>query len=114
MRQEWAILTERKEVRVVNSLEEWARAFESSNRIVAQEIVNDFLVSTVFLGLNHSFSPYAPPLWFETMIFDQKLSTGSERGIWRYSTYPEALEGHAKALEMVKSGLVERKTSEPS
>jgi len=52
-------------------------------------------VSTVFLGLDHSFGE-GPPLLFETMIFG-----GPEDGYQdRYSTWDEAIEGHKKAVEI--------------
>jgi hypothetical protein len=53
---------------------EWAREFEGMNRVVLQTMVMETVwVSTVFLGLDHSFlrfaHPEAPPILFETMAF---------------------------------------------
>lgn len=42
----------------------------SENKIVKQEGVKDLWVSTVFLGLDHSFGG-GPPILFETMIFNR-------------------------------------------
>ena len=46
----------------------WARWFEKAERHVANTQVNDIRVSTVFLGMDHSFG-HGDPLLFETMIF---------------------------------------------
>ena len=55
-------------------------------------------VSTVFLGLDHSFEEDMPIL-FETMIFGGKF----DEEMWRYSTWEDAEKGHEKAVEKVKN-----------
>lgn len=75
----------------------WARAFESSNRIVAKTTVGEARVSTVFLGLDHGFG-HGPPLLFETMIFGGPHDQYQER----CSTWDEALAEHAKAVKLVE------------
>lgn len=47
---------------------EWARWFEDADRRVFETHVGPYWVSTVFLGLDHSFG-HGPPVLFETMIF---------------------------------------------
>lgn len=49
-------------------------------------------VSTVFLGLDHSFGAGPPVLW-ETMIFGGDHDEYQER----YTSYEDAVEGHARA-----------------
>lgn len=39
-------------------------------RVVGQDRVGRYLVSTVFLGVDHRFIGGGPPLVFETMVFD--------------------------------------------
>lgn len=78
----------------------WARMIEkSTNRIVKQTQVGPALVSTVFLGLDHSFSmdPDAQPVLFETMIF----GLDDEDGGWmtRYCTWEEAERGHETTVK---------------
>lgn len=87
------------EPQVCEDLHTWALWFEQANyeRIVAQNEIGDVSVSTVFLGLDHSFGG-ATPLLFETMIFNGPHDGYQER----YATKAEALEGHAKALALVK------------
>ena len=42
---------------------------EHQNRTVAKSTIGNYLVSTVFLGLDHQFHAHGPPLLFETMVF---------------------------------------------
>ena len=56
---------------------------------------NKSLVSTVFLGLDHSFDGQTPIL-FETMIFSD-LIVNDEYQV-RYATYDEAILGHWRAV----------------
>lgn len=79
---------------------EWAEWFEKADRHVAQdELPGGVRVSTVFLGVDHSFGG-PEPLLFETMIFGGKL----DQEQWRYSTREEAEAGHAAALALAKIG----------
>lgn len=68
-----------------------------------------FWVSTVWLGLDHSFSwtgdePNPKPLIFETMIFKMgvKAMDNSLNYQTRYTTEEEALAGHTKAINWLK------------
>ncbi|MFA6066850.1 MAG: hypothetical protein WC707_06740 [Candidatus Babeliaceae bacterium] len=79
-----------------NDLMEWAKQMEGKNRIVEQSQFEDVKVSTVFLGLDHSFGD-GEPLLFETMIFGGEHDQYQDR----YSTWDEAVEGHKKACELV-------------
>jgi len=65
------ILDAKGEKPVAVDLMTWAKWFEKgSNRIVAKENLGRYLVSTVFLGIDHNFSPQGPPIIWETMVFD--------------------------------------------
>jgi hypothetical protein len=94
-------------VRIVTNLYEWAQAYESSDNHLAQDQVCGFYVSTIFIGLDYSFG-HGPPLWFETMVFREKDNDrlGPSYHQERYSTYQEALEGHARTIEAVKAGQI--------
>jgi len=90
-------------------LMEWAAWFEQSRheRQIKRDEVQGFLVSTVFLGLDHSFGDDAPPLWFETMVF--RLSEDGFKGrdtyeCERYTTLEEAHAGHAEICKKVRTG----------
>lgn len=89
---------EGRETREVSSLLEWAKQFEDSKRHVANDLVGDVRVSTVFLGLDHGFGSEVPIL-FETMVFGGKLDQEQVR----YATYDEAEKGHAAMIERVKA-----------
>ena len=80
---------------------EWAQQFESANRHVAEDFINDYRISTVWMGINiHNFDP---PLVFETMIFRH----GKEVYLTRSSTWDEAKKTHEVALNWVKRGCKE-------
>lgn len=79
----------------------WCKQFENMQRHVAYDIINGYKVSTVWLGLDHSYFG-DKPLLFETMIFHK--DTGTDIYCERYSTWPEAEEGHAEAIKWVLDG----------
>lgn len=109
------ILKGKKAIKETN-LFKWAEWFETADRIVAQNTIEHIKgkrwgnigigkiekikVSTVFLGLDHSFNG-GKPLLFETMIFGGGYDDYQER----YTTWEEAEKGHKKALELVKINL---------
>lgn len=65
-------------------------------RIVMRQDVDGITISTVFLGLDHSWIGGPPVLW-ETMIFGGEHDQYQER----YYSFDDALDGHFKALELV-------------
>lgn len=82
---------------------QWAKLLDHPNyRVVAQtDMVRDdqtIQVSTVWLGLNHNWSPIGPPRIFETMIF------GGPRDLeqWRYATVEAAQEGHIDTIHSLR------------
>lgn len=88
-----------KKVVECKDLMKWARWFQNiDGRRVAQDMVGKVSVSTVFLGLDHSFGE-GKPLLFETMIFGGKHDDYQTR----YSTWEEAEKGHEEALKLVKN-----------
>ena len=79
----------------------WVKQFQNENIHVGDDIINDFRVSTVWLGTNHNHSLGAPIL-FETMVFNTRINKYSDEYCRRYTTWDEALEGHQKAIQWVK------------
>jgi hypothetical protein len=77
----------------------WGRWYESADeeRRVARDEIDGVLVSTVFLGLDHSFDMGGPPVLWETMIFGL-----DEEYCERYTSREDAEAGHAQAVEMVR------------
>jgi hypothetical protein len=74
---------------------QWAQWFElhTEDRIVAVDEHRGVRVSTVFLGLDHSFGR-GPPLLFETMIFGGPR----DQDMRRYSTWEDAERGHRELV----------------
>lgn len=97
----WYILNENKEPVPADVTEaaKWLypdKEGKGDNRRVAQTIIGDVNISTVFLGLDHQFGD-GPPLVFETMIFGGEHNEDQ----WRYSTWGEAMKGHEAAVRLV-------------
>jgi len=66
---------------VENDLVKWAIWFEENGqtrRRVGRDRIGPAEVSTVFLGLDHSFGRGSPVLW-ETMVFGGKLDRDQDR-----------------------------------
>lgn len=91
---------------------DWDNRFNLKTKVKYQG--ETYIVSTVDLGLNHSFVP-GKPLYYETMIF-KNADTIEER--WgesnpfqyfqeRYATEEEARERHEEIVKMFKSKKVE-------
>ncbi len=87
---------------VPTGLMDWALWYETADRHVAvTEVAPGIRVSTVFLGLDHSFG-VGPPLLFETMVFNDYGDNGRQE---RYSTWEEAEAGHARIVEEQRKAL---------
>jgi hypothetical protein len=72
----------------------WGKWLETADRQLAKDqLPNGVTVSTVFLGLDHSFFGGPPMLW-ESMIFGGPEDQYQER----YASREEALAGHARAV----------------
>jgi hypothetical protein len=77
----------------------WGQWFASANRAVGMDIIGDARVSTVFLGVDHSFGgDGSPPVLWETMIFGGEHDGYQER----YTSAADAINGHRRAMELVK------------
>ena len=88
-----------KKPKLCPDLMEWSNWYEkgNDNRRVAHTALGKTNVSTVFLGLDHSFGG-GKPLLFETMIFGGKHDEYQER----CSTWEEAEEMHKRAVKLAK------------
>lgn len=97
------------EVKACN-LMTWARWMEAKRKMtgerggtglhVADEVVGNARVSTIFLGVNHAFG-FGRPLWFETMVFIRDYNGDADMD--RYSTWEEAEAGHAAMVQRHRS-----------
>ncbi len=108
-------LDENGEPKVCDNLMEWANWFETTDRHIAKNDIGapawkfwlgkilkikrwePIYISTVFLGLDHSFGE-GPPLLFETMVFGGEHDQDQRR----YSTKKDAIEGHEEIVKMCR------------
>lgn len=74
----------------------WAKWFETADRRVALSESETHRVSTVFLGMDHSFGGPVPIL-FETMVFPKNSS--AEDDCARCETWEQAEAQHAEYCE---------------
>lgn len=95
------------------TMEEWSIKMEDNDyKVIKQEEVGEYWISTVWLGLDHSFDG-GDPLIFETMVFQKKKKWQAPskllpQGFWyrpdidqrRYSTLTEAIIGHEKMVKL--------------
>ena len=80
------------------TVHEWARSYEHKDmRRVGMYKDGDLMVSTVFLGLDHSFGS-GPPMIFETLVRRGK----GEDDMVRYSTWKQARAGHHAMVRKLK------------
>ena len=98
------------------SLTAWAKLLgDSKYKVIKQDHVGDYLVSTVWLGIDHDFDTGKIKI-FETMIFDtskkEKMGEGKTafttmgKDVYcdRYSTLEEAGFAHKKVVDLLKKG----------
>jgi len=83
----------------------WGEWFQNiENRRVARTVLTDEVsVSTVFLGLDHSWGRAGPPLLFETMIFGGPADQATDR----YATWAEAEQGHERMVAIAREAQAE-------
>ena len=90
------ILVDKKPV-VEKDIIKWSRWYEKGDRKVANTVIDGVRVSTVFLGLDHSFES-GEPILFETLVFD-----GDKDGdMDRCSTWEQAEKMHEKMCTKVR------------
>lgn len=94
----WYVLNKKHEIVKTDDMEIVDDFFMSVDKCcVAKNIIGGVKISTVFSGIAHN-SGEVPPVLFETMIFGGKHDNEQ----WRYTTWDLAVEGHKKAVELVK------------
>ena len=91
------ILNEEKETVRVDVMQ-WAQWFHDKGKlrlIQVTELPDGLKVSTVFIGIDHSFGLSDSPKVFETMVFNGDDSIFCER----CATYDQALAQHESAID---------------
>ena len=102
----WYKLNEDKTFTKVDSVLEQQGFGTESWKVGRDELEDGTLISTVFLGLDHSYSSKGGPILFETMIFapEGKLKEYDQYQT-RYKSWKQAKEAHDKIVELLKSKL---------
>jgi hypothetical protein len=102
----------------------FGRITSDEYRRVAKDRIDDVVVSTVLLSIDHSFGGDVPII-FETMVFGyeeqfsfwrrlawlfklEKPPEYEQEFCWRYATKDEALAGHNKVVQAVRRGRLDQ------
>lgn len=85
--------------------------FTTTDRSIKKTKIGKFLISTVFLGYDHSFYDDENPILFETLVFSDD-DRATEFNMIRYSKKSEAIEGHEKMCKIVESFLEKNNESQ--
>ena len=85
-------------------VQEWAAWCQKHHdrRSLGRTTIGKALVSTTFLGLDHSYGQGHPILW-ETMVFDPQ-EAGDSVYCERYTSREAAAQGHARVVAALLSG----------
>ena len=78
---------------------EWAQWVSAGKGQVGKDVVDRYCVSTVFLGIDHSFGGVGPVLW-ETMVFGHGSFDGKTDRCG--GTWEQAEEMHRRMVLSVK------------
>lgn len=75
---------------------------------VLQTTVGDYWLSTVWLGIDHSFGDEGGPIVFETMIFrpDGSDDVGEDVHQIRHASEEDAARWHLRALDALRAGWI--------
>ena len=86
----------------------YRKGFDWETRFDLKTKVGKYIISTVDLGIDHSFG-FGNPLYYETMIFNwEDLEENPFKDYQkRYETEDEARLGHQEAIDYVKEDLYE-------
>lgn len=84
----------------LSEYDEWLRE-DRTKKIVKQDWCEKTLISTVFLGLDHSLNDKI--LW-ETMVFNNQGHSVYQD---RYKSHEDAVKGHELAIKLLKDGKIE-------
>jgi hypothetical protein len=96
------MLDDKKNIISTTDIEVWGKYFETADRHIGLTVVGNARVSTVFLGIDHSYrrDEKVAPLLFETMVFN----SGEKDEIQlRYATLDQAKRGHKKIVALMQS-----------
>lgn len=94
----WYVLDEYLNIREA-TIEEWEEYYcdMEKRRIAFTRVSPRIMVSTVFLGLDHSFKEDTTPVLFESLVIGGKHSDD----MLRYTSFDDAIKGHNELVAMV-------------
>jgi hypothetical protein len=99
-----------REPRRARSVLDWMKWFACTDRTIAHTLIDGIELSTVFIGIDHEFSPHGEryrgqPMLFETAVF---MTSRVVRAV-RYPTWDEAIAGHCLFVECLQDAIHKRR-----
>lgn len=92
------------------SYETWARIFAGDDRFLMGTRIPEkgVKVSTVWIGLAWMLEVEegGKPLIFETMVFGDDEGAWDDLASWRWASKEEAMTGHQKIVDDIRSGVL--------
>lgn len=92
----------------------WAQWMQKRDRFLARDDLADgTVISTSFIGTDMSVLHLGAPMLFETMVLDDPVNDPGALGAkkqaqWRYATWEQAMEGHARVVATYSATQEER------
>ncbi|CAJ7417392.1 Uncharacterised protein [Burkholderia pseudomallei] len=98
------------EPRRARSVLDWMKWFANTDRTVALTRIDDMDVSTVFIGIDHEFSPHGVRFRGEPMLFETAIFTTSRVvRVFRHPSWDEAAHAHAFIVECLQDAIHKRR-----
>lgn len=98
-------LDNHKEIVGTDDIKKWGQFFEKNNlRRVAKTQIGESFISTVFLGLGHSFVDGGDPVLWETLVFGGPLNDKMDRCSGKWA---DAVAMHKRMVKKVKKSVGE-------
>jgi hypothetical protein len=95
-----------KEPRHARSMLEWVKWFANADRKVAVTRIDDMEISTVFVGIDHEYSPHGVRYHGQPMLFETAVFTGSRVvRVFRHPSWAEAEQAHAFIVECIQDAV---------
>lgn len=94
------------------TLRTWARLMQDpASRFLRRSRIGPYVLSTVWLGIDHAFGDDQKPLIFESMVFladgwydDSRIGL-PDLDMQRYPTREQALAGHEEMITVVRASV---------
>lgn len=104
-----------REGKPITSMERFALLLaDVEYKVVKQEHVGPYWVSTIWVGIDYNFGMGGPPLIFETMVFGDTDDLSMDLDCHRWTTEQHAREGHEEIVTLIRATMQEADLKPPA